>query len=69
MGFNSAFKGLTYCGHMFFTYNIIYTFLQATYIFMSYWSFEELFFKLYCKESMYSMFKYKLQNCSLNHFE
>jgi len=24
------------------------------------------FFKIYCIESMYSMFKYNLQNCSLN---
>ena len=28
-----------------------------------------LFKEIYCKESMYSMFKYKLQNCSHNQFE
>jgi len=27
------------------------------------------FLKIYCKESMYSMFKDKLQNCSVNQFE
>ena len=28
-----------------------------------------LFLNIYCTESMYSMFKYKLQNRSLNQFE
>jgi hypothetical protein len=28
-----------------------------------------VFKDIYCKESMYSMFKDKIQNCSLNQFE